>query len=101
MQVIVEGKNVLVTEALRLHAEKQAQKLGKVSHLISVVRVYLETVAKKHNDPSANTATFHIEMPGKDATITKKAVDMYEAIISAAEGAVRQVQKAVEKQRSH
>ncbi len=101
MQIIVEGKNLTVTEALRLHTEKQAQKLEKVGHTITAVRVYLETVAKKHNDPSANTATFHIEIPGKDVTVSKKAIDMYEAIIAAAESAARQLNKAVEKHRTH
>lgn len=101
MQVIVEAKNLTVTEALRLHTQRQAHKLQKLEKLITTVRVYLETVAKKHNDPAGNTATFHVEIPGKDVTVTKKAVDMYEAVLAAAEGAVRQVRKVTEKRRTH
>ncbi|MBP7774643.1 ribosome-associated translation inhibitor RaiA [Candidatus Woesebacteria bacterium] len=101
MQVIVEAKSLTVTEALRLHVEKQAQKLLKLEKKITAVRVFLETVAKKRNDPAANTATFHVEIPGKDVTVTKHAVDMYEAVIAAADGAVKQVQKVMEKRRSH
>lgn len=97
MQVIVESKNLTITEALRLHVVKQAQKLEKLKKRITRVRVHLETIAKKSNDPKANGVTFHIELPGKDLTIQKHAVDMYEAIVQAAEGAVRHVRKVAEK----
>lgn len=97
MQVIIDSKNLTVTEALRLHIVKQAKKLERLNKPITAVRVYLETIAKKRNDPKANGVTFHVELPGKDLTITKHAVDMYEAIVEAAEGAARLVRKAAEK----
>ncbi|MBP7768313.1 ribosome-associated translation inhibitor RaiA [Candidatus Woesebacteria bacterium] len=97
MQVIVEGKNLSITEALRQHATHQAEKLLKIGHNITKVRVYLETVAKKNNDPKANSVTFHVEISGADVTIEKHAVDMYQAIVDAAESAVRTVRKAAEK----
>jgi ribosomal subunit interface protein len=97
MQVIIDSKNLTVTEALRLHIVKQAQKLERLKKPITAVRVYLETIAKKHNDPKSNGVTFHVEIPGKDVTVQKHAVDMYEAIVQAAEGAVRQVRKSAEK----
>lgn len=98
MQVIVESKNLTVTEALRLHILKQSKKIERLKKPITSVRVYLENIAKKSNDPKANGVTFHIEMPGKkDVTIQKHAVDMYEAIVQAAEGAVRHIRKEAEK----
>lgn len=97
MKVIIEAKNMAVTEALRLHIERQASKLDKLKKRITMVRVYLETIAKKSNDPLANGVTFHVEIPGKDVTIHKHAADMYEAIVQAAEGAVRHVRKEAEK----
>lgn len=97
MNVIIESKNLTVTEALHLHILKQAKKLEKLKKPITAVRVYLETIAKKSNDPKANAATFKVEIPGKDVTICKHAVDMYEAIVQAAEGAARHVRKEAEK----
>ena len=97
MKVIIEAKNMTITEALRLHIERQAKKLEKLHKPITAVRVYLETIAKKHNDPLANGVTFRVEIPGKDVTIHKHAVDMYEAVIQAAKGAVRHVRKVAEK----
>jgi len=99
MQVIVESKNLTVTEALRLHILKQAKKIERLKKPISAVRVYLENIAKKSNDPKANGVTIHVEMLGKkDITIQKHAVDMYEAIVQAVEGAASHIRKEAEKQ---
>ena len=97
MQVIVEAKNMTVTEALRAHVERHAQKLARVAQKVEAVRVFLETNPKKTNDPTANTATFTVEVPGKNVTVSKHAVDMYQAVIDAAHSAVRHVRKQVEK----
>ena len=97
MQVIVEAKNMTVTQALRTFIEEHARKLEKVAHKIGAVRVYLETVPKKSNDPFANEVTFTVEVPGKGITVKKHAADMYEAIVDAAHGAVRKVRKKMER----
>lgn len=97
MTVLVEAKNLKVTDALRSHVTKQASKLQKIGKTIVAVRVFLETVAKKSNDPHANKVTFKVSIPGKDVIVIKEAVDMYEAIIQAARGALRQVRKTAER----
>lgn len=97
MTVLVEAKNMEVTEALRQHVIKQARKLSKIGKRIIGVRVFLETVAKKNNDPHANHVTFKVMIPGKDIVVCKESVDMYEAVIQAAKGAVRHVRKFAEK----
>ena len=97
MQVIVEAKNMTVTQAMREFIEEHAQKIQKVAHKIQAVRVFLETIPKKSNDPQANKVTFVVEVPGKDVTVRKKAVDMYAAIVDAAHGSVRKVRKLMEK----
>ena len=97
MQVIVESKNLTVTEALRLHIVKQAQKIERLKKPVTAVRVYLENIKKKSNDPKANGVTIRVEMTGHDVTVHKTAVDMYEAIVQAVEGAVRTVRKSAEK----
>jgi ribosomal subunit interface protein len=99
MTVIVESKQMKVTASLRQHVELQAQKLLKLSKRVTAARVYLETVRKKSNDKMANLVTYCVELPGKDVVVRKRAVDMYQAIADATEGAVRQVRKQYEKRR--
>ncbi|NCN24077.1 MAG: ribosomal subunit interface protein [Candidatus Pacebacteria bacterium CG10_big_fil_rev_8_21_14_0_10_42_12] len=97
MQVIVESKNLEVTKAIREFAEKQARKLSKLSGRITRIRLFLETIPKKRNDPHANTVTYEVEVPGKNVVITSKAVDMYEAIVAATNTAARRMRKQFEK----
>lgn len=97
MTVLVEAKNMEVTEALRTHVTKHAEKLAKLGKRVISVRVFLETVAKKSNDPHANHVTFRVMIPGKDIVVHKQAVDMYQAVIQAARGAIRHVRKVAER----
>lgn len=97
MTVLVEAKNLKVTDALRSHVNKQAAKLEKLGKGIVKVCVFLETVAKKSNDPHANKATFTVSIPGREVVVRKQAVDMYEAIVQAARGTMRQVRKTAER----
>lgn len=97
MQVIVEAKNMQVTQALRSFVEQHARKLNKVAHKVKAVRVYLETIPKKTNDPHANEVTFMVEVPGKGIRVKKHAADMYEAVVDAAHSAVRKVRKTMER----
>lgn len=100
MTVLVEAKNIEVTSALRMHVEKQAQKLSKLGDRITNVRVFLETVPKKSNDPHSNKVTFHVGVPGRDVVVIKQGVDMYEAVVQAARGAFRKVRKDFEKRQT-
>lgn len=97
MTVIVESKQMKVTQAIRLFAQKQATKLLKVADNISQVRIHLETVPKKKSDMFSNLVTYHVAIPGKDVVVKKHAVDMYEAIVDATQGAVRKLRKSQEK----
>jgi len=98
--VIVESKRLKITEALRAFVEEQADKLLKLGKGVTGVRVHLETIAKKTNDPQANTVTFRVAIPGKDVVVTKTAENMYTAISSAADSAIRQLRKRYEKRRT-
>lgn len=98
MTVIVESKRMKVTQALRQFVEQQTQKIVKLSKPATMVRVNLETVEKKSNDPLANSVTFRVQTPGKDVVVTKRAVDMYDAIVDASKGAARQLRKYYERQ---
>jgi len=97
MTVLVEAKNMEVTQALRRHVFQQAQRLTRLGKKIVGISVFLETIPKKSNDPHANKVTFKVRVPGKDVVVMKQAVDMYQAIVEAAHGAFRQVRKLAER----
>jgi len=99
MQVIVEGKDMVVTPALQAHAQKQARKITKLHKHVIAIRLFLETVKKKSNDPSANQVTYEIDIPGQDVVVKAHATDMYEAITKATEVAQRKLRELAEKQR--
>jgi len=89
-----------VTPAIRAFAKKQSTKLGKLSKKITGARLFLETVSKKHNDPQANTATYEVDVPGKNVVVKAHAKDLYQAIALASNSAARQVRKLFEKRRT-
>jgi len=99
MQVMVEGKEMVVTPGLQAHAQKQAQKITKLSKHVLAVRLFLETIKKKSNDPTANQVTYEIDIPGNDVVVKAHAADMYEAIVKATDAARRKLRKLAEKQR--
>lgn len=99
MQVMVEGKELVVTPAIQAHADKQARKILKLHKNVVSLRLFLETVKKKSNDPSANQVTYEVGIPGQDVVVKAHAADMYEAITKATEAAVRRLRELTEKQR--
>lgn len=97
MTVIVESKKMKVTQAIRMFAEKQANKIAKLGKDVFQVRIHLESVAKKKSDARSNLVTYCISIPGRDIVVKKHAVDMYAAIVDATSGAVRKLRKVNEK----
>ncbi len=98
MNVIVQSKTMTVTQALRDFAAKQARKFNRSGRKIEQVVVFLEIVKKKKNDMQAATAQFLISVPGKDIVVRERARDMYQAIATAADRTMLQLNKAKEKQ---
>lgn len=99
MQILVEGKNLAVTDAIKRHATRQAQKVLKLHKSVTAIRIFLETLQRKTNDPKANTVTYEIDIPGQDVVVRSHARDMYEAIVKATDAAQRKLRKFAEKQR--
>lgn len=100
MQVIVESKEMQVTPAIQEHALRQARKVGKVCEKVLRIRLFLETIKKKRNDPTANVVTYTVEMPGVNAVVSARAADMYSAITKASDAAARRVRKELDKIRT-
>ena len=91
MVIIVESKTLPITQALRHAVETQAQHITRLSQKIILIRVSLETIAKKKNDTQASIAQFMVEIPGKNIIVRKKAQDLYVAVTQAAQRAAQQL----------
>lgn len=100
MKISISSKNFEVTEGIRQCVQDQASKVYRLSNKIRQIRVFLDNVARKHNDPKANSVTAVVEIPGKDITVTKEATEMYEAINLCFRSAARYLRKSVEKLRT-
>jgi len=84
MNIIVQSKTMVITEALRRFVTEHAQKIGERTHKISTITVFLESIKKKKNDGHAQIAKFLVKIPGKNIVVQEKAKDLYFAINRAA-----------------
>lgn len=100
MNVMIQSKQLEVTQGLRSHIMQQARKLARLGKKIINVRVFLEKVPHKKNDIAASQVTYQVEVPGNDVVIKSRAVDMYHAVVKATHAVVRRVRKVAEKRRT-
>ncbi len=105
MQVLVEGKTLPITAALRAFVEKQAQKLSHLGVKITQVRVFLENVARKTGEAHRSEVRYKVELAGKDIVVRRKGHDLYTAIVEATHRAKLQVvklkQRHLDQRRTH
>lgn len=101
MNVIVQSKTLVVTEAIRNFVVQHTRKFNRRGQKISHVTVFLEMISRKKNDAQSATAKFLIDLPGRNIVVQEKAQDLYLAISQAAKGAVRQMAKTKERRNSH
>lgn len=98
MKVFVQGKNMNVTRGIHQFVNRKVkQTIAKIGQRVVAVRVYIENVARKKNDPNGSKATVMLEIPGKDIVVKQKAHDTYLAIGEAIKGAGRQLRKLKDK----
>ena len=97
MNIIVQSKTFIVTEAIRAFVSRQLGRMFRQCGRISRVMVFLEHVPKKKNDLSATTAKIYVDLPGKNIVAQEKAQDLYLAIHEAAHSAARQLRKLRER----
>ncbi|HCC84827.1 MAG TPA: ribosome-associated translation inhibitor RaiA [Candidatus Pacebacteria bacterium] len=97
MQVLVEGKKLTITVALRNFVKQQAGKFETLGLRVRQVRVFLETVTRKTGEANRSEVKFKVELPGKDVIVEKKGQDMYAAIVAATERVKFQLQKLKQK----
>ena len=94
MQILVEGKTLPITAALRAFVKKQATKLAGLGIRITQIRVFLENVARKTGEAHRAEVRYKVEMPGRDIVVEKKGQDLYTAIIDATRRVKVQLTKA-------
>jgi ribosomal subunit interface protein len=97
MNITVQSKTLEVTDALRAFCEKQASKVNRFGRKISSINIHIENVKRKKNDPSAASVLYSVNLPGKVVVVRRKAVNMYEAVVDATNGIIRQVRKSKER----
>jgi ribosomal subunit interface protein len=103
MQILVEGKKLPITAAMRAFVYNQANKLAKLGVKITQIRVFLENVARKKGEANRSEVLYKIEMPGKNLVVEKKGHDVYSAVVAATDRVKLQLarlkQKHLEKSR--
>lgn len=97
MNVTVQSKTLEVTDALRAFCEKHARKVDRFGRKISSVNIYIENVKRKKNDPTSASVQYSVKLPGSILVVKRTAVDMYDAVIDATNGIMRQIRKCKEK----
>ncbi len=97
MNVIVQSKTMVITDAIRNFVTRQSEKLTHRSQRIGHVTFFLEMIQRKKNDVQAASAKVLVHMPGKDIVVQEHAKDLYIAIAEAARAAARQVRKMKER----
>lgn len=98
MKILVQAKNMKVTQAIyNFVDEKVARNISKFGHKVIGVKVYLENVARKKNDPDSATAKVEIEVPGNNIVVKGRSFDPYQAITQAIRSGRRKLRKDKEK----
>ena len=98
MKIFIYGKNLKLTAAIKNFTDKQIRrKFSKLGKKVQVVRIYLENIARKDNDPYSSSAKCKVEMSGKNLVIRSKAQEIYQAITLVVDAAWRKLRKVKEK----
>jgi ribosomal subunit interface protein len=101
MKLLIQAKDMSLTQAIRkFTANKSKKLLKKFGKKVIGIRVYLENIARKKNDPQSAQAKVQVEIPGDDVVVESKSNDAYQAITKAINLAVRSLKKIKGKQMS-
>lgn len=97
MNITVQSKTLEITDALRAFCEKQARKVNRFGKKISSVNIYIENIKRKKNDPNSASVLYSVNLPGRVVVVKRKAVNLYDAVVDATQGIMRQIKKTKEK----
>ncbi|MBD3250794.1 MAG: ribosome-associated translation inhibitor RaiA [Candidatus Pacebacteria bacterium] len=98
MKILVQAKDMVVTPAIEQFVNhKVTRSVAKLGQRVLGVRVYLENIARKKNDPNGSTVKVKVELPGEDIVVEGRSHDSYAAIASAIKAATRRLRKLKDK----
>jgi ribosomal subunit interface protein len=98
MKIFVQAKNMKVTQGIKNFVEEKAiRNVARMGEKVMSVKVYLENVARKKNDPQGAKAKVEIDMPGEKIVVEGKSFDPYQAITKAIKAGGRRLRKIKEK----
>lgn len=95
-KIKVQGLNVEVTEALETHTQEQLGKLIANFESIIVEDITVTLDVDAHHS-HIQKATIKVPVRGNDVVVDDQESDMYKAITSATQKAIRSVRKVKEK----
>lgn len=99
MQVLITGKNLELTEAIKKYAEDKFTSLDKFMPGIIRASVVL-SVDNHHNKGDVNYCECKLEISGNDLFISKEEQNMYKAIDKVSDHLAEELKKNKEKQRA-
>ena len=100
MKIIVSGKQLKITDAIKNYTEEKISKIFKYTDAITEVDVVL-TVEQKKSEGEVHKADGLVYASGTKIKIEARNTDLYGAIDELSERLERQVRKYKEKQKDH
>ena len=100
MKIIISGKQLKITDAIRAYAEEKIEKISKYTDAITEVDVVLSVVNTK-SEGEVHKADGLVYASGTKIKIEAESSDLYAAIDDLSDRLERQVRKYKEKQKDH
>ena len=100
MKIIVSGKQLKITDAIKNYTEEKISKIFKYTDAITEVDVVL-TVEQKKSEGEVHKADGLVYASGKKIKIEARNTDLYAAIDELSERLERQVRKYKERQKDY
>ena len=100
MKIIVSGKQLKITDAIKNYTEEKISKIFKYTDAITEVDVVL-TAEQKKSQAEVHKADGLVYASGTKIKVEARNTDLYAAIDELSERLERQVRKYKEKQKDH
>ena len=100
MKIIISGKRLKITDAIRSYTEEKINKISKYTDAITEVDVVL-AVEQKKSEGEIHKADGLVYASGTKIKIEARNSDLYAAIDELSDRLERQVRKYKEKQKDH
>ncbi len=101
MKIFVQAKDIKITQGIKNFVEDAVvRNVARLGKKVMSVKVYLENVTRKKNDPHGAKAKVEIDMPGEKIVVEGKSFEPYQAITKAIKVGTRRLRKIKEKKES-